>query len=103
MEGWNLGDLISLAVGVVFCGAVSLFREKARNKDAVIQNFATGTAIGPLALILLSPVAAVWGALGYKTYDLLKLATEEARVALVFSAFIAAVYMVDSALPGRGR
>ena len=101
MQGWNIGDMISLAIGGTFCLAVSLLRRTARNRDSVIQNFSTGIAIGPIALILFSPLGAVLDAYGHGHVDLLKIATEQGRVTLVFAAFIAAIYLVDSSLPGR--
>ena len=108
MQDWNRGDLISLMVGFVFAAFAFWRRPNTRNKDTVIQNFATGTALGPVGLLLMSPIAATLAMFGYwsttftaMSATLLHVATNETRVALVFSAFIAAVYMVDSALHGQ--
>lgn len=92
---WSKGDTLSILVGFTIACIVSMLRKKARTRDRFLLNFATGTAIGPLFLILLAPLNQFFGAGLPDTFEIV---ITDARITLYWAALYSFVYLIGGAL-----
>ena len=87
---WGIGDLISIAIGVVVLVLGVIFVKRHRTVQAATILLATGILLGPLFLILLDPLGQE---LGYST-RLLSIVLSEGRATLWWAAAVASLYLI---------
>jgi hypothetical protein len=87
---WGIGDLVSIATGLIVLGLCLCFRPRHRNIPDATVALASGMSLGPLLLIIFDPVTQL---LGTRT-RFFEIVISEGRATLWWAAVVAALYVV---------
>ena len=87
---WGAGDEIAVGTGILVL-SIGLLKSKNRTRERAALLLANGIALGPLLLIVASPVPQL---LGYKEPDLLDIALNEGRVTIFWAAMYATIQLL---------
>lgn len=90
MKPWADGDIVSIAVGILYLPFGLYLRPANRNASGWASLLGTGISLGTLLLIVADPLRQV---LGFKP-SLLAIALDEGRSTLWWSAACASIYLV---------
>ena len=89
-QPWGTGDEIAVGTGLMVLGAGMLLpKNRTRERAAVL--LANGIALGPLLLIVASPLPQM---LGYRKPDLLEIALNEGRATIFWAATYAIIQLL---------
>ena len=92
-HAWGLADEISVATGmIVMAAGMAIPKNRTRERAALL--LANGIALGPLLLIMLSPVVGYFS----PNMDLLEIAMSEGKATVFWAAAYASIQLVRDIL-----